>query len=362
MRQITNGQLSIEQSVRNLASKMRSILKDIAVDEEPSIRKYPRVAQLHGDAFRLLRGQITKYAITLLEEEWQQLEHAISTKSDLGECFCSILLRFGLACKHHLRRAYLSGQPIPKSLVHPRWWIHGPIVRYTNWQPTYPDDVATGSMSPELTYSVEQLLGLLGPEEKARFEHQILRSKVELEKIGKRHLEMQALPIGKPDPQPRRQILQRKSHGKANARGLTGAEIAERQLNAREKAEKKAREQQWQVPKEGESQGGTTITLAVRSPERPPRVTSPSFLPASTAPPRLQREESPEESPEEEEQEGEQEGEQEEEQEEEHLEQHLEEEEHGRGKRRRMGTVSYKEAREQGLIGSLGHSQLQHHA
>ena len=51
---------------------------------------------------------------------------------------------------------------------------------------------------------------------------------------------MQALPIGRPDPQPRRQILQRKSHGKADARGLTGAEIAERQPNAREKAEKKA--------------------------------------------------------------------------------------------------------------------------
>ena len=55
---------------------------------------------------------------------------------------------------------------------------------------------------------------------------------------------MQALPINKLNPQPRRQILQRKSHGKADARGLTSAEIAERQLNTREKAEKKAREQQ----------------------------------------------------------------------------------------------------------------------
>ena len=48
---------------------MRSILKDITIDEEPSIRKYPRVAQLYGNAFRLLYGQITKYAITLLEEK-----------------------------------------------------------------------------------------------------------------------------------------------------------------------------------------------------------------------------------------------------------------------------------------------------
>jgi hypothetical protein len=63
---------------------------------------------------------------------------------------------------------------------------------------------------------------------------------------------MQAHPIGRPDPQPRRQILQRKSHGEADARGLTGAEIAQRQLNAREQAEKKALEQQWQASKEGE--------------------------------------------------------------------------------------------------------------
>ena len=44
-----------------------------------------------------------------------------------------------------------------------------------------------------------------------------------------------------------------------------------------------------------------------------------------------------------------------------HLEDHLEEEEHGRGKRRRMGTISYREGRKQGLIRSLGHSQPQHH-
>ena len=164
--------------------------------------------------------------------------------SNLGEYFCSILLRFGLACKYYLRRIYLSGQPIPKSLVHPRWWIHGPTIRYTNWQPTYPEEIVTRPTSPEPTYSVEQVLGLLAPEEKTRFERQILQSRIELEEIGRRYLEMQAIPISRPDPQPRRQILQRKSHGKADARGLTGAEIAVRQLNASEKAEKKAREQQ----------------------------------------------------------------------------------------------------------------------
>ena len=54
---------------------------------------------------------------------------------------------------------------------------------------------------------------------------------------------MQTIPISRPNPQPRRQILQRKSYGKADTRGLTGAEIAARQLNAGERAEKKAHEQ-----------------------------------------------------------------------------------------------------------------------
>ena len=56
---------------------------------------------------------------------------------------------------------------------------------------------------------------------------------------------------------------------------------------------------------------------------------TPPPLPPSTAPPRLQREDA---------------------------------QEQGRGKRKRVPTVGYKEAREQGLIGSLGHSPTQHHA
>jgi hypothetical protein len=163
-----------------------------------------------------------------------------------------------------------------------------------------------------------------------RFEHQILQSKMELEKINKRYLKMQTIPINRFDSQPRKQILQRKSHGKTDARGLTGAEIATRQLNAGERAEKKAREQQRQI--EGESQGEISITLAIRNPKH--------LSPASTAPPRLQKV-----SPEKEEQED-----------------HLEEEEHGQGKRRRIGSLIYKKGRKQGLIRSLRHSQPQHHA
>jgi hypothetical protein len=72
MREITNGQLSIEQSAKRLATKMLSILKEISTDEDLYVRKYPRVTQLYGVAFRLLRAQTTIYAAKMLEEKWQK--------------------------------------------------------------------------------------------------------------------------------------------------------------------------------------------------------------------------------------------------------------------------------------------------
>lgn len=71
MREITNGQLSIEESAKHLISKTLSILKDIATNEDLSIRKYSRTAQLvtKGVAFQLLRNQVTIIVIKLLEAE-----------------------------------------------------------------------------------------------------------------------------------------------------------------------------------------------------------------------------------------------------------------------------------------------------
>jgi hypothetical protein len=91
----------------------------------------------------------------------------------------------------------------------------------------------------------------------------------------------------------------------------------------------------------GESQYSTSIELAVRpSPERAQPIfslfpkdedTPPPAPPPSTALPQLQA-------------------------------QQEEAREQGRGKRKCVATIGYKEAREQGLMGSLGHSQTQHHA
>ena len=140
------------------------------------------------------------------------------------------------------------------------------------------------------------------------------------------------MPIGNPNPAPKRRVIQRKSHDKADAHGLIGAELAERAMVTRERAERAAlmeeEEDSLQIilntpphsPRlAGESQGGTTITLAIRSPQHPPPPLAPSFLPpASTAPPILGD---------------------------------------GTGKRKRTMTDRYREGREEGLNPSIGHSQ-----
>jgi hypothetical protein len=57
-------------------------------------------------------------------------------------------------------------------------------------------------------------------------------------------------------------VVQRKSHGKADARGLTGAELAEQAMVVRERAERAALEEE-----EEEEEDGLQII-----PNTPPRV------------------------------------------------------------------------------------------
>ena len=79
------------------------------------------------------------------------------------------------------------------------------------------------------------------PEERARYEHQIEDSNSTLAEIGKRHLQLQALPISSPDPVPKCHYTKKMTHGKADAQGLTAAELADKALAARERAERAGR-------------------------------------------------------------------------------------------------------------------------
>ena len=77
------------------------------------------------------------------------------------------------------------------------------------------------------------------------------------------------LPIGNPDPVPKKVWRKKKAHGPADAAGLTSAEITRRDLLAKEKAEKTASRAANYMPESADEE-------------------DPCLLPPSTAPPRLE--------------------------------------------------------------------------
>jgi hypothetical protein len=40
--------------------------------------------------------------------------------------------------------------PIPRSLIHPRWWLKGQAVHQPNWQPRYPDEEPVQYLQSEM--------------------------------------------------------------------------------------------------------------------------------------------------------------------------------------------------------------------
>ena len=102
----------------------------------------------------------------------------------------------------------------------------------------YPDEERQAHSEPAAAQpSAQVIINLreqMEPEEKTRFDRQVEAEHQKLIAIGYKHLQLQAFPIGLPDAVPMRQFRKKKTHGLADARGLTGTEIAALNLKARE--------------------------------------------------------------------------------------------------------------------------------
>ena len=56
--------------------------------------------------------------------------------SDLPPCTGAFRKQHLLPCAHDPKQAYEANYPMPKSMVHPRYWIEGHTPITTTWQPT----------------------------------------------------------------------------------------------------------------------------------------------------------------------------------------------------------------------------------
>jgi hypothetical protein len=352
LKKVTNGQLSLEDSASAISTKILSILKDLSMDEDRAL--IDTDLALDMNAFRDLVNVVSIDAIRRIEKEWlllHELTHeAGTTDIDLGPCECELLLRFSLPCKHHLLQACQSGTPLPKSLVHPRWWLKGPTIRSDAWRPSYAQEqqLVLSPKRKDIYKAIQDVMLVrdrLGPEEQSRFDSQYLRAQEKAKAIAERHEDLSRIPIGMPDAVPKKTWRKKKDRGKANAPGLTAAEASDKDRKERERLARRAGKaratseelaeegdddgiytRDSPTPRVGESQGGTTITVAPKATMRPPPppARSPSLspvpadLPLSTAPSRLP--------------------------------------EAGQ-KRKRSATNKYTEGRQAGILRSQGHSQ-----
>jgi hypothetical protein len=267
VRELTNAQLSLEESAKRLARKVVSIIKDIESDEAESARLYPRLAQ--SPVFRSLTMRITRYALEMLEVEWSTLTHLMAHGQQLPkECVCPILHRFGIACRHHLLRAFLENSPLPKTLLHPRWWLNGPPIPPINWAPFYPVQAAVAMPQLEQLGHQSQATELsqirlqLNTEERHRFDSQIEQVHQNLLNIGHQRLALQNIPVSRPTPNIRSTYVKRTTHGRTNERGLTANEVLDRQERRQAQAIKRA--------------SPPTDTTIVLCSELPPRLPSPA--------------------------------------------------------------------------------------
>jgi hypothetical protein len=122
------------------------------------------------------------------------------------------------------------------------------------------------------THNLLEFRDTLPAEERSRLEARILQSHEALLAEAQDAAQLARVPLLLPEAIKKREWIKKKTHGKADARGLTGAEIAGRELKAQERRAAKG-----------------VNTPCVAGPSHLGRPSSPG-LPVSTAPERLQEE------------------------------------------------------------------------
>ena len=105
-------------------------------------------------AFKPLIGYITLPALAMVKDQWKLLYH-----SPRAECTGHFRKQYLLPCSHDLQRVFDSGELIPRSLVHPRWYIHGETLSSQSWQPTYGKEAeTTPEVGRNMAIEIDRLL------------------------------------------------------------------------------------------------------------------------------------------------------------------------------------------------------------
>ncbi|KAK9443881.1 MULE transposase domain-containing protein [Metarhizium brunneum] len=135
--QVTHGHMSIAASAAGIADWNRDFYNEMMEEEDRSLTE--KAVGVDRRAFQLLTGTVSLYAISLIDQQWVKLKRLIGDGEDIESrpCRCVMRKQWLLPCYHDLWKAYDTGIPLPRSLVHPRYWLAGHIHRSREWAPSY---------------------------------------------------------------------------------------------------------------------------------------------------------------------------------------------------------------------------------
>jgi hypothetical protein len=119
----------------------------------------------------------------------------------------------------------------------------------------------------------------LGPEAQSRLDSTFIRTANTMLQAAQRNDTLDRLPIGTPDAIPKKTWRKKKTHGHADAAGLTSAVIAQKDLAAKEKAE---------ATKAAKAAKAAVLTATKAKARVESAGEEDLGLPPSTAPPRLE--------------------------------------------------------------------------
>ena len=241
MKEILNPQLSLAEATRRLNTTIRQKIRALAAEEAESGNKMPRT--LDRQAFDQLIDTISNYAVELIASEWEATKEEVDRNiltSSASSCTCELFLRFGLPCRHYLQDIYRNQIPIPRSLCHPRWWLFGPVIKFSNWKPTFNTTILP--ISPprnQITQSAQRIIDLrdnLQGEAKARVDQAILQANAQIMSLAQQAQEEARLPTSLPEKVKksgwRRDF---KKHDKTTRRAMTAVETMEQNERQRER-------------------------------------------------------------------------------------------------------------------------------
>jgi len=251
LKAVMNPQMSLENAIRFMKSELKLWYRFIREADERS--RIDRSRAVDFEAFQLLVGHVTIWALEKINPEWIAAKELATQPITAGSCDCDIYIRYELPCRHYLLRACIQGFPIPISLLHPRWRLNGPPIAPGNWQARYYDDsINPDDANPTKYHDVGKNRFLHAAASLQKLHQELPRQQADLlaNQLSTFHANVtvtherlqevgQGLPVTLPKPPPTRkevwaELRQKKKHDRVNARALTAAEAAERDAKQRD--------------------------------------------------------------------------------------------------------------------------------